>query len=566
MQHHHGATFLILAYAVAVLAAWTALDLFQRVRSREGHDRAPWLGAAALAMGGGIWSMHFIAMLGFDPGAPVRYDPLLTILSFLLAVAGTAGAFFAALRQQLGPGRIPLAGAVMGLAIAAMHYMGMAAMETTATIGWRFGLVLVSVLIAMGASIAALWAARRETSIPWRTAAAAILGLAVVGMHYTGMAALELRPVESVMVEGGAPPLAIAISIAAVTAVILFIALAASRADERAGLVAVLTAAGVGYWEVNLQDRSLVLSPRARELIAHPVDRPDGDVMNPAWLDDGRHVATRAAALEAAIAGEADYDVEYPIVGTDRWVQSRGSLVRSRSGRPLKLAGVVSDITDRRRAFEALETSERRQKLLINELNHRVKNTLATIQSIAALTARRSGSVEEFSRLFEARLMALSDTHNLLTASGWEQATLSDLLTKEFRPYAPEQVRLVGPDVLFEAPQALAMGMVIHELATNAAKHGALSTPEGCVNATWSQPDADGLIALNWDETGGPPVTAPSRRGFGSRLIDTSLKGDLSGSAELDYAAEGFRARLKLKPASGRRLDPAVEDALAVGG
>ncbi len=544
--------FLLLSYSVAVLAAWTALDLFQRLSGREGRDRAPWLGAAALAMGGGIWSMHFIAMLGFDPGAPVSYDPGLTLLSFLLAVAGTAGAFFAASRRRLGVGRIPVAGIAMGLAIAAMHYVGMAAMRTTAAVGWRMELVVISVLIAIAASIAALWASRRETSIPWRAAAAAILGGAVVGMHYAGMAALDLQPVAAATDEGGAPPLAIAVSIAAVTAVILFMALAASMADEQSRLVSVLAAAEVGYWEVNLRDRSFTLSPRARKLLAHPADRPDGDVMNPAWLD-AEHVARRAAALEAAIAGDADYDIEYPIAGTDRWVQSRGSMVRSRSGRPLKLAGVVSDITDRRRAFEALATSERRQKLLINELNHRVKNTLATLQSIAALTARRATSVEEFSAQFEARLMALSDTHNLLTATGWERATLSDLLAKEMRPYSPEQFRLTGADVMFDPPQALAMGMIVHELATNAAKHGALSTPDGCVSVSWSEPDADGLTTLDWTETQGPPVSTPGRTGFGSRLIATSLKGDLGGQAELDYAPDGFRARLTFRPQAGAR-------------
>ena len=529
-MHDHGAIFPLLSYSVAVLAAWTALDLFQRLKGRDGRDRAPWLGAAALAMGGGIWSMHFIAMLGFDPGAPVSYDPGLTLLSFLLAVAGTAGAFFAASREGLGAVRIPVAGIAMGLAIAAMHYVGMAAMRTAAAVGWRSELVVISVLIAIAASVAALWAARREASIPWRAAAAAILGVAVVGMHYAGMAALDLQPVEGVTTEAGAPPLA------------------ASMADERARLVSVLAAAGVGYWEVNLKDRTFSLSSRARELIAHPGDRPDGDVMNPAWVDHDGHASRRAAALEAAIAGEADYDVEYPVAGTDRWVQSRGSLVRSRSGRPMKLAGVVSDITDRRRTFEALETSERRQKLLINELNHRVKNTLATLQSIAALTARRATSVEEFSTLFEARLMALSDTHNLLTASGWEQATLADLLGKELRPYAPDQFRLAGPDILFDPPQALAMGMIVHELATNAAKHGALSTPDGCVNVSWSDPEADGRTTMDWIETGGPATAKPGRTGFGSRLIATSLKGDLSGSADLDYAPEGLKARLAFRP------------------
>lgn len=551
-MHHHGTVFLLLAYAVAVLAGWTALDLFQRLKGREGRDRAPWLAAAAVSMGGGVWSMHFIAMLGFDPGAPVRYDPGLTLLSFLLAVAGTAGAFFAASREGLGRGRVPIAGAAMGLAIALMHYVGMAAMRTAATVGWRPDLVLASVLIAIAASIAALWAAGRETSLSWRAAAAAILGMAVVGMHYTGMAALDLQPVATVMAEEGAPPLAIAISIAAITAVILSMALAASMADERSRLVAVLAAAGVGYWELNLKDRCFTLSPRARELIGQPDEKAVGDVMNPDWVADD-HLARRAAAIEAAIRGEADYDIEYPVAGSDRWILVRGSLVRSRSGRPLKLAGVVSDITDRHRAHTALETSERRQKLLINELNHRVKNTLATLQSIAALTARKATSVEEFAAQFQARLLALSETHNLLTASGWEQTTLAELLTKELRPYSPDQFSLDGPDLMFEAPQALAMGMILHELATNAAKHGALGTAEGRVLIGWSAPDADGRTVMDWVETGGPPASSPTRTGFGSRLIATSLKGDLKGSAELDYAPEGLRARLVFLPRGSDR-------------
>ena len=552
-MHHenHDGVFLLLSYAVAVLAAWTALDLFQRIKGREGRDQTPWLAAAALAMGGGIWAMHFIAMLGFEPGAPVLYDLALTVLSFLLAVFGTAGAFFAASRGRLGSGRIPIAGLVMGCAIALMHYVGMAAMQTAATIGWRIDLVLASIAIAVGASIAALWAARRETSMAWRAVAAAILGLAVVGMHHTGMAALDLQTVASVT-ESGAPPLAIAVSIAAVTAVILFIALAASMADDRARLVSVLAAADIGYWELNLKDRTFVLSPRARELVGLDVDQPTGALEHPVWMQDD-HLATRMRALDKALTGEADYDVEYPIGTTGRWVQSKGSLVRSGSGRPLKLAGVVSDITDRRHAFEALETSERRQRLLINELNHRVKNTLATIQSIAMLTARRTDTVPEFSALFQARLMALSETHNLLTASGWEQAMLRDLLAREFRPYAPEQFRLEGPDVLFDAPQALAMGMVVHELATNAAKHGALSSGTGCVTVNWGAPDPDGEVALDWVESGGPVVTPPKRTGFGSRLISTSLKGDLKGSAEQDYASDGLRTHLKFRPAPGRQ-------------
>lgn len=550
----HPGVFVLLSYAVAVLASWTALDLFQRFRGREGPDQAPWLATAALAMGGGIWAMHFIAMLGYHPGKAVDYDPLLTAVSFVLAVAGTAAAFFAASRERLRGGRIPLAGTVMGLAIVLMHYVGMAAMRMTGRISWRQDLVVLSVVIAIAASIAALWTARRETSVPARALAAAILGLAVSGMHYVGMAAFTLEAGDMTVAHGGLPAIAIAVAVAAVTVVILFVALVAAMADERDRLAEILSAGDIGYWEVSVRTRAYALSPRARELLGMADGQSAGSVLDPTWLAP-EHFYRRAEALEKALAGEADYDVEYPVASTGRWVQSRGRLVRSRSGRPIKLAGVVTDITDRHKAFEALETSERRQKLLINELNHRVKNTLATLQSIAALTARRAGSVEEFKAVFEARLMALSATHNLLTASGWEQATLNDLLANEMAPYASEQFQLVGPRLMLEATQALALGMILHELATNAAKHGALSTADGLVSVVWSHPDADGRVTLDWIESGGPPVSPPSRSGFGSRLISTSIKGDLHGSAEIAYAPEGFRARLVFRPATASKSD-----------
>ena len=548
MQHHHGIVFIALSYAVAALAAWTALDLLQRVKERTGRDQAAWLWTAALAMGGGVWAMHFIAMLGFDPGAPVSYDPGLTMLSFLLAVAGTGAAFFAVSRVKLGRSRLPAAGVTMGLAIALMHYVGMAAIQTTATVGWRPDLVFVSIIIAIAASIAALWAAGRQRSVSWRVFAAGILGVAVVGMHYTGMAALELQPMPVDMAGPGAPPLAIAISVAAVTAVILFTALAVSIADQRSRLLDVIEAGGVGYWELSLKDKAISLSPKARVLFGMAPDQTSYAFENPPWLRP-EDAEARAVALKRALAGEAPYDIEFPVNDGGRWVQAHGNLIRSRAGRPIKLAGVIRDVTDRRRAFADLEVSERRQKLLINELNHRVKNTLATIQSIAALSARRADNVQDFIALFQARLMALSDTHNLLTASGWEQATLRDLLSKELRPYASAQIRLQGPDVLLEAPQALAMGMVAHELATNAAKYGALSIPGGVVVIDWSAVDEDGRVTLNWRETDGPPIAdAPGRSGFGSRLITTSLKGDLGGSAAMDYAKDGLKARLIFRP------------------
>jgi NO-binding membrane sensor protein with MHYT domain/two-component sensor histidine kinase len=545
-DHGHSLIFVVLSYAVAALAGWTALDLARRIEGRSGRDRAVWLATAALSMGGGVWAMHFIAMLGFDPGAPISYDPLLTILSFMLAVAGTAVAFFASADLRLGRGRMPVAALAMGGAIAAMHYVGMSAMRTTAAVGWNPGLVLLSIAIAVAASGAALWVAGRRTRRWARAAAAGILGLAVVGMHYCGMAALRLQSSDAVLAPGSVSPLILAVCVASVTVVILFLTLAAAIADERTRLLDVIEAGGVGYWEISLKDRSISLSHRARQLLGLPAGQNTYAFDNPPWLRL-ENVGERSEALRAALAGEAPYDVEFRIGESDRWVQAYGSLVRSRSGRRIKLAGVIRDVTDRRRAFAELETSERRQQLLINELNHRVKNTLASIQSIAALTARRSETIEEFGDLFQARLMALSDTHNLLTATGWEKATLRDLLAKELRPYAVDQFVLEGPEVMLEPVQALAMGMIAHELVTNAAKHGALSAHGGRVTCGWSTPDPDGRVTLNWIETGGPKVVTPERRGFGSRLIATSLKGDLPGEADIDYAPGGLRVRMTFR-------------------
>ncbi|HEV2081723.1 MAG TPA: MHYT domain-containing protein [Brevundimonas sp.] len=548
MHSHHG-VFVLLSYVVAAFAAWTALDLFGRVRDRDGGDRLRWLAVAALVMGGGVWAMHFIAMLGFDPGAPVSYEPGLTALSFLLAVVGTGGAFFAASRTRLGRVRLPVAATAMGLAIAAMHYVGMSALRTAATVGWRPELVALSVAIAVAASFAALWAAGRETTAVWRLGAALTLGVAVVGMHYTGMAALMLQPTAAAAA-GGASPLALAVGVAAVTAAILFMALGASIADQKSRLLDVIEAGGVGYWEIALRDRSIRLSEGARQMMGLAPGQTTYAYHDPPWLRP-ENAAQRAAALERALAGEAPYDVEFRMGDGDRWVQAYGTLVRSRSGRPIKLAGVVRDVTDRKRAFDDLETSERRQKLLINELNHRVKNTLATVQSIAALTARRATSVEAFGAQFQARLMALSETHNLLTATGWEQAGLRDLLEKELRPYSPDQFRLQGPEVILGPSQALAMGMIVHELATNAAKHGALSVDGGSVVVAWTGAGPDGRHALDWLERDGPAVSAPTRSGFGSRLISTSVKGDLDGAADMDWTPGGLRARLTFR-ARGR--------------
>jgi PAS domain S-box-containing protein len=540
-----------LSFLVAVFAAWTALDLFQQVRSHQGGARLGWLATAATAMGGGVWSMHFIAMLGFDPGAPVRYDLPLTVASFVLATVGSSLAFLIA-AGRADRRRMILAGLVMGAGICAMHYIGMAALRTSATLTYAPALVVLSAVVALFASTAALFAVNQDRSPLWRLTAALVLGLAVAGMHHVAMAALTVTPaqVAATLDPHGAPPLMLAVAVAGVTVLILFLALAVAMVDQRDKLIAIIDAGGVGYWELALPGQDLWLSGRARKYLGLDRGEPFGarDLAKKLKPED---MVRRTETLERALRGDGDYAAEYQLRDSGRWLQVRGRLIRSRSGKPVKLAGVITDVTDRHQAFAALATSEHRQRLLINELNHRVKNTLATIQSIAALTARRSSSVEHFMRLFQARLIALSDTHNLLTANGWERARLRDLVLQEFRPYAEDQLRMQGPDVTLESEQALSMGLILHELVTNAAKYGALSNPDaagGRVDVTWGEVDDDGLIVLDWVESGGPAVTAPTQSGFGSRLIDTSVRGTLRGTATIDYAQDGLRCRLKFQP------------------
>lgn len=205
------------------------------------------------------------------------------------------------------------------------------------------------------------------------------------------------------------------------------------------------------------------------------------------------------------------------------------------------------DVTGTVRAAE-------RQKLMIDELNHRVKNTLATVQSIAMQTARHHPDPQRFAEAFQARLMSLSHTHDLLTRSHWEGADLRAVLQHETDARGgPTRIVPNGPPVALDSAQALSLGMIFHELATNAGKYGALSTPDGRVFVDWSLADQRALrLTLSWRESGGPPVTAPHRRGFGSRLIERNVRHDLAGEVELDYAAGGFTAEISLPLDRGR--------------
>ena len=213
------------------------------------------------------------------------------------------------------------------------------------------------------------------------------------------------------------------------------------------------------------------------------------------------------------------------------------------------MVGVNTDVTEQRAAQAQLLESDARQRLLVREMTHRVKNILATVVSIARLTGRSAVSLKAFTEAFEARLVALSKTHDMLIGKGWEHADLQDVLQAELGVYGGEggrRLSLAGEPVRLEATVAVSLTLIIHELATNAAKYGAFAG-DGALAVSWTV-EAGPVVALEWRESGGPPVREPAVTGFGSRLIPLLLKGDLAGDFAADYRLEGLVVRLRFRP------------------
>ena len=189
MASSHNFSLVILSIIISVFASFTALRLSQRGRMTRGIPRSCWLAASAVAMGGGIWAMHFVAMLALTLPVVITYDVSLTLISLLLAILFTAGGIFVTFRLGVGGANLILAGIFMGTGIATMHYSGMAAMRMSAAISYDPSLVALSVLIAIAASMTALWLTFRLGTLLSNTAGALVMGAAVCGMHYCGMSA-----------------------------------------------------------------------------------------------------------------------------------------------------------------------------------------------------------------------------------------------------------------------------------------------------------------------------------------------------------------------------------------
>lgn len=201
-----------------------------------------------------------------------------------------------------------------------------------------------------------------------------------------------------------------------------------------------------------------------------------------------------------------------------------------------------------RRVLEWLSRQSAIRNSLTRELNHRVKNTLANVLSIAALTRRRSSNIDEFTESLTSRIRALSATHDLLSQSDWSNAPLGEIVQSELAPYMggeDSHVSISGPLIKLAPHDAMSLGLAIHELATNAAKYGALSTMSGRIYVHWSMVASD-QAEVFWREEGGPPVSEPNKRGFGRDLIEKIVAHELRSEVDLQFLPSGVQCRLKV--------------------
>jgi len=266
----------------------------------------------------------------------------------------------------------------------------------------------------------------------------------------------------------------------------------------------------------------------------------DTDTPTIAWMDDYLLADDRRqlqSAIDGALAEVRPFQQEHRVRQADGsigWVFSRAVPITDEDGRIVEWFGAATDITERRRTNAHL-------RLVINELNHRVKNTLAMVQAIAMRTFRDGADVDHAQEQFAARLVALAQANDLLTGERWAGASLRSAIEQAVQPHQHDTGRMSfdGEDVRISPKTALALALAMHELSTNAVKYGAWSNDGGIVSIDWHI--RDDRLQLRWRETGGPAVVPRTRRGFGSRLIERGLAGELGGQVSLHFEPEGVR-------------------------
>jgi PAS domain S-box-containing protein len=324
--------------------------------------------------------------------------------------------------------------------------------------------------------------------------------------------------------------------------------------QERASLA--LDAARMGEFEWEIDEDRLIISQRMAAITGLPAGPmpAEGGAASYRYVHPDDVEALRRSVTEGLLRDQR-YEVQYRMVRPDNgrtlWMSSAAVALRNAAGETRRVIGVVQDISDRKAEESARET-------LVAELDHRVKNVLASVQSLAAQSARKTTSVGTFLKTFAGRLEAMAAAHTLLTATRWRGAEISHVAAAELGGLAQGQARWSGPEVVLNPRATNALTLALHELATNAMKYGALSTDAGRVEVTWTSRPQGGF-ELTWVERGGPPVTPPARRGFGSTVLERVTGRELHGETRVEFRPDGVRVLISADAtalAEGRASEP----------
>ena len=328
--------------------------------------------------------------------------------------------------------------------------------------------------------------------------------------------------------------------------------------DSQDRLDRATSAAHVGVWEWRLDTNAVFYSDEARRICGFAFDQPVTVEMVTATIHPDDLPVTLAQwelACDPSVRDESPY--EYRVVrpdGEQRWVhvRGRGAFEPGKDGRlaVIRYVGTLQDITARK-------ADEERLRLLAREVDHRANNLLAVVQGTVALS--QADDAQALKSVITGRVNALARAHQLLAKARWEGADLRRLVEEELLVFSfgdEARVSIHGPAVALAPAAAQSVAMALHELATNAAKYGALSAPKGRVDVGWRRAD-DGTLMISWRETGGPAVTKPQRKGLGTTVLSRALSGPIRGRSSLDWRPEGLVCELILPPAA---LEPAGPD------